>query len=150
MTKTIEATWQLLQQHQGETFHTAKGLPFTYTIRGGELFVNRRRKSITVSTVRRALEKITQLEAAGEIITGPKKIGCYGASYLYPVLLALDVLERPALPGQEEFTDAAARPNRQCRASAVRPPTGQTASAIQDDVPHRKDPSSVPDLHYLP
>ena len=39
MTKTIEATWQLLQQHQGETFHTAKGLPFTYTIRGGELFV---------------------------------------------------------------------------------------------------------------
>lgn len=47
MTKTIEATWQLLQQHQGEIFHTAKGLPFTYTIRGGELFVNRRRKSIT-------------------------------------------------------------------------------------------------------
>ena len=42
MTKTIEATWLLLQQHQGETFHTAKGLPFTYTIRGGELFVNRR------------------------------------------------------------------------------------------------------------
>ena len=77
MTKTIEAIWLLLQQHQGETFHTAKGLPFTYTIRGGELFVNRRRKSITVSTVRRALEKITLLEAAGEVITGPKKIGCY-------------------------------------------------------------------------
>ena len=103
MTKTIEAIWQLLQQHQGETFHTAKGLPFTYTMHGGELFV----KSITVSTVRRALEKITLLEAAGEVITGPKKIGCYGASYLYPVLLALDILERPALPGQEEFTDAA-------------------------------------------
>lgn len=69
--------------------------------------MNRRRKSITVSTVRRALEKITLLEAAGEVIAGPKKIGCYGASYLYPVLLALDVLERPTLPGQEEFTDAA-------------------------------------------
>ena len=25
MTKTIEAIWQLLQQHQGETFHTASG-----------------------------------------------------------------------------------------------------------------------------
>lgn len=95
MTKTIEATWLLLQQHQGETFHTAKGLPFTYTIRGGELFVNRRRKSITVSTVRRALEKITQLEAAGEIITGPKKIGCYGASYLYPVFLQLGIIHLP-------------------------------------------------------
>ena len=95
MTRTIEATWLLLQQHQGETFHTAKGLPFTYTIRGGELFVNRRRKSITVSTVRRALEKITQLEAAGEVITGPKKIGCYGASYLYPVFLQLGIIHLP-------------------------------------------------------
>ena len=95
MTKPIEAIWQLLQQHQGETFHTAKGLPFTYTIRGGELFVNRRRKSITVSTVRRALEKITLLEAAGEVITGPKKIGCYGASYLYPVFLQLGIIHLP-------------------------------------------------------
>lgn len=95
MTKTIEAIWQLLQQHQGETFHTAKGLPFTYTIRGGELFVNRRRKSITVSTVRRALEKIALLEAAGKVITGPKKIGCYGASYLYPVFLQLGIIHLP-------------------------------------------------------
>ena len=101
MTKPIEATWQLLQQHQMTRRRHGQKL------RGGELSVNRRRKSITVSTVRRALEKITLLEAAGEVITGPKKIGCYGASYLYPVLLALDVLERPALPGQEEFTDAA-------------------------------------------
>lgn len=104
MTKNIETVWPLLQQHQGETFHTAKGLPFTYTVRGGELFVNRRQKSITVSTVKMALEKIAQLEAAGEPITGPKKIGCYGASYLYPVLRALGVLETPALPGQTEFT----------------------------------------------
>ena len=95
MIKTIEAIWLLLQQHQGETFHTAKGLPFTYTIRGGELFVNRRRKSITVSTVQRALEKITQIEAAGEVITGPKKIGCYGASYLYPVFLQLGIIHLP-------------------------------------------------------
>ena len=95
MTKTIEATWLLLQQHQGETFHTAKGLPFTYTMHGGELFVNRRRKSITVSTVRRALEKITLLEAAGEVIAGPKKIGCYGASYLYPVFLQLGIIHLP-------------------------------------------------------
>ena len=41
MTKDIDFVWPLLQQHQGETFYTAKGLPFTYTIRGGELFVHR-------------------------------------------------------------------------------------------------------------
>uniref|UniRef100_UPI0040281B7C hypothetical protein n=1 Tax=Gemmiger formicilis TaxID=745368 RepID=UPI0040281B7C len=88
-------------------FYTAKGLPFHYLIHGRELFVNRKNKSITISTVANALARIKAREAAGEAITGPKKIGCYGASYLYPVLLALDVLERPALPGQEEFTDAA-------------------------------------------
>ena len=38
MADSIDAVWALLQQHQQEAFHTAKGLPFTYTIRGGELF----------------------------------------------------------------------------------------------------------------
>ena len=55
MPDSIDAVWALLQQHQQEVFHTAKGLPFTYTIRGGELFVDRRQKSITVSTVANAL-----------------------------------------------------------------------------------------------
>ena len=45
MAKDIDFVWPLLQQHQGKTFYTAKGLPFTYTIRGGELFVDRRSKS---------------------------------------------------------------------------------------------------------
>lgn len=50
-----------------------------------ELFVDRRSKSITISTVAAALQKIATRQAAGEAITGPKKIGCYGASYLYPM-----------------------------------------------------------------
>ncbi len=40
-----------------------------YIIRGGELFVDRRSKSITISTVAAALQKIV----------------CYGAGYLYPM-----------------------------------------------------------------
>ena len=104
MTISIEHVWALLQQHQQETFYTAKGLPFTYTIRGRELFVDRRQKSITISTVEKALEKIGRLQADGIAITGPKKIGCYGASYLYPVLLALGnikgkVVDRPKALG---------------------------------------------------
>ena len=61
MAKDIDFVWPLLQQHQGKTFYTAKGLPFTYTIRGGELFVDRRSKSITISTVANALEKIARV-----------------------------------------------------------------------------------------
>ena len=91
MLYSVADVWALLLQHQREVFYTAKGLPFTYTIRGGELCVDRRSKSITISTVANALEKIGQLQDAGEEITGPKKIGCYGASYLYPVFLQLAV-----------------------------------------------------------
>lgn len=105
MTISIENVWALLQQHQQETFYTAKGLPFTYTIRGRELFVDRRQKSITISTVEKALEKIGRLQADGIAIMGPKKIGCYGASYLYPVLLTLGIfsLPTPEEAGQLHF-----------------------------------------------
>ena len=76
---------EVLQQHQGEQFYTAKCLPFCYIIRGGELFVVHRSKSINISTVAAALQKIATRQAAGEAITGHKKIGCYGAGYLYPM-----------------------------------------------------------------
>ena len=104
-----QAVWELLKQHAGEPFTTAKGLPFTYVVRGWELFVDRRAKSITFSTVAAALRKIDALLAEGAVITGPKMIGCYGASYLYPVFLALGVLPAPpkAAEGQlgmEEMT----------------------------------------------
>ena len=109
MTNAIRKVWPLLEQHQNETFYTAKGLPFTYTIRGGELFVDRRSKSITVSTVASALDRIAAREAAGESVTGPKKIGCYGASYLYPVFLRLGLIHLPA--GAEISPDRAQNKN---------------------------------------
>lgn len=93
-----QAVWELLRKHEGERFVTAKGLPFTYSIRGWELFVDRRAKSITFSTVAAALRKIDALQANGTVISGPKMIGCYGASYLYPVFAALGVLP-PVPPG---------------------------------------------------
>lgn len=100
----LNDVWQLLADHQGETFTTAKGLPFTYSVRGGELFVDRRSKSITISTVGAALRHIDAALAKGESITGPKKIDCYGASYLYPVFLRLGVFPRPdAQPRLEDF-----------------------------------------------
>lgn len=63
----VQEVWALLEQHQGEQFYIAKCLPFA------------------ISSVAAALQKIATRQAAGEAITGPKKIGCYGASYLYPM-----------------------------------------------------------------
>ena len=97
-----EALWDALIAWQGETFLTAKGLAFTYIIRerrdgvlGGELFISRKEKSITQSTVFMAFHKALEL---GGVVTGPKKLGTFGASYLYPVFIRLGVIrqEQPA------------------------------------------------------
>ena len=95
-----EALWDALIALQGETFSTAKGLAYTYLIRerrdgamSGEMFISRKEKSITQSTVFMAFHKA--LELGGEVV-GPKKLGTFGASYLYPVFIRLGVIREPA------------------------------------------------------
>lgn len=78
--------WKILEQHQGETFYTAKNLPFTYEIRGGEMFVDRRSKSITRATFERALERVKE---EPEKVTGPKSLNVFGAPYIFALLLNL-------------------------------------------------------------
>ena len=96
------ALWDALIAWQGETFWTWKGLAFTYLIRerrdgalSGEMFISRKEKSITQSTVFRALGRALEL---GGAVAGPKKLGTFGASYLYAVFLRLGVIlpEPPA------------------------------------------------------
>ena len=36
---TIDTLWQMLIDHQNETFYTMKKLPFCYQVKGGEIFV---------------------------------------------------------------------------------------------------------------
>lgn len=81
--------WNLLSDLQGCVFLTAKGLKFTYKIKGGEMFISRKSKSITQATVFMAFRKAMELEGA---VTGPKKLGTFGASYLYPVFVRIGVI----------------------------------------------------------
>ena len=94
--KLDNALWDALIAWQGEEFLTAKGLAFTYTIRerrdgalGGEIFISRKEKSITQSTVFMAFHRAMEL---GGVVTGPKKLGTFGASYLYPVFIRLGII----------------------------------------------------------
>ena len=84
-----EELWSLLNDLQGCVFLTAKGLKFTYKIHGGEMFVNRKSKSITQATVFMAFRKALELKGA---VSGPKKLGTFGASYLYPVFVRIGVI----------------------------------------------------------
>ncbi|MCD8375435.1 MAG: hypothetical protein LUD69_00640 [Oscillospiraceae bacterium] len=83
------ALWDTLALFSGYPFRTAKGLRFRYELKGGEMKVNRKEKTITRSTVEMAYEK-----ARRGPVTGPKKLGVFGASYLYPVFLRLGVINK--------------------------------------------------------
>lgn len=86
---TSDEVWEMIRQHQGEEILTAKGLPFTYTMKGGELFISRRAKSITRSTFDAAWNRV--LERPREI-TGPKKLNVFGAPYLWAVFKRLELV----------------------------------------------------------
>ena len=79
--------WEKLKENQDRVWKTARGLEFRYRIEGNEMFIDRKEKSITRSTVNMAYEKAIELKT----VTGPKKLGVFGASYLYPVFLELGI-----------------------------------------------------------
>lgn len=88
----MEALWQALSAYEGYHFRTAKGLVFQYTVKGNEIFFSRKEKSVTVASVAVALETSLQFQRMGIPVTGPKRLSCFGASYLYPVLQGLGVI----------------------------------------------------------
>ncbi len=89
-----EALWELMSRLAGCVFLTAKGLKFTYKIRGGEMFVNRKSQSITQATVFIAYNRAVELMKETGSVTGPKQLGTFGASYLYPVFVRIGVISK--------------------------------------------------------
>ena len=86
---TVDNLWEVITSRQGETFYTKKMLPFTYTVKGGEMFTDRRQRSITKSTFEWAFEK---LQNAPDTVTGPKALNVYGAPYVWAVLHGIGVI----------------------------------------------------------
>ncbi len=89
-----DALWECISLFAGYPFKTSKGLSFAYTVKGNEMFVTRKEKSITRATVLLAYGKAVAL---GDMATGPKTLGCFGASYLYPVFRRIGVIRLPLL-----------------------------------------------------
>ncbi len=87
------ALWETLLLFQNHVFFTVKKLDFCYTIRGNEMFVSRKDKSITRASVEMTLFKALSLQQNGGAVTGPKKLGTFGASYLYPIFIRIGVIQ---------------------------------------------------------
>lgn len=84
-----QEVWDLIVLYEGGTFETMRGLEFTYTVKGNEIFFSRKEKSVTRSTVDMALKKALEL---GGIVKGPKKLEVFGASYIYPILIRFGII----------------------------------------------------------
>ena len=89
---SVELLWRVLCALEQDFFYTVKGISFTFIIRGHEMFVNRKEKSITQATVGLAAQRVLEKQAQGMVITGPKKIGTFGASYLYPIFQQIGLI----------------------------------------------------------
>lgn len=89
---SVELLWQVLCELEQDFFYTVKGISFTYIIRGHEMFVDRKEKSITQATVGLAAQRVLEKQEQGIVITGPKKIGTFGASYLYTIFREIGLI----------------------------------------------------------
>ncbi len=87
-----DALWSVLVMLEGTTFETAKHLTYSYSIKGYEMFVSRKDKSITRSTVNLSLWNAMKLQKEGLPVSGPKKLKTFGASYLYPIFLQIGII----------------------------------------------------------
>lgn len=81
--------WSAIRAFDGYTFYTKKNFAFQYRVKGNEIFVNRKEKSITRSTVDLAFKTALQMQGA---VSGPKKLDTFGASYLYPIFVRFGII----------------------------------------------------------
>lgn len=87
-----DALWDALVLFSGKEFETTKRLKYRYSIKGYEMFVSRKDKSITRSTVNLSLWNAMELQKKGLPVSGPKKLKTFGASYLYPIFQEIGVI----------------------------------------------------------
>lgn len=87
---SLRNVWNAIVAFEGYPFFTVKKLKFRYTVRGMEIFIDRKEKSITKSTIEIALQKAVEMNKS---VTGPKKLGVFGASYIYPIFVRFGIIE---------------------------------------------------------
>lgn len=97
----IECLWRAVLAFEGYPFRTAgrgktPGVKFSYQVKRskggqlvGEIKVNRKEKTITLANIELAYRRA---KAMGGVVTGPKNLGVFGASYLYPILVRFGVI----------------------------------------------------------
>lgn len=90
--------WDTLVAFENYPFQTAKGLRYSYTVKDNELFLSRKERSVTRTSVNMAFETALRLQREGSAISEPNMLGCFGASYLYPIYIRIGVIRDGLFP----------------------------------------------------
>lgn len=98
----LECLWKAVLAFEGYPFRASgrgktPGVKFSYQVKrskggqpDGEIKVNRKEKAVTHATIELAYRRA---KAMCGVVTGPKKLGVCGASYLYPMLVRFGVIK---------------------------------------------------------
>lgn len=96
-----EQLWQQIIAMEGQPFTTARGLEYTYHVKRnrngemlGEIIFDRKEKTVTRNTILLAYQKAREVQTAEGCVSGPKKLGVFGASYLYPIFLHMGICSK--------------------------------------------------------
>ncbi len=103
-----EQLWQRIVALEGHPFQTTRGLAFCYRVKRnknneilGEIVFDRKEKSITRATIMLAYQKALSVQETEGCVRGPKKLGVFGASYLYPIFLHMGVCSKTTTPATQ-------------------------------------------------
>ena len=89
--RLVEELWNVITIFEKYPFYTMRGFRFTYQVKGNEMFVSRKEKSITRPSVILAMKKAIELQYK---VKGPKQLETFGASYLNPIFMKIGIIER--------------------------------------------------------
>lgn len=90
---TESIIWDTVSAFAGYLFYTSKGIKFYYSVQGGEIRVDRKKKTITKSSVFLFVQLARKMECEGNHVSGPKQLGTFGASYLYAMFIRFGLIE---------------------------------------------------------
>lgn len=98
---TTDALWQAILAFESYSFSTTSGLPFTYEFKlnrrgekGNEIVVSRKEKTITRSSVEKALAVVMDKNEPLPVkMSTPKELNVFGASYIYPLFIRFGLVE---------------------------------------------------------
>ena len=96
--------WKTVMAFEGYPFLTARGLRFSYALKRGknglptaEIEIDQKEKTITKATICLAFQTAIEIQKREGYVSGPKKIGGFGASYLYPMFLRFGVIRQTSM-----------------------------------------------------